>query len=340
MSSSLEGAIFGIGNPLLDICAVVPQDFLNKYDLALNRQYIGDAKHEPMFRELVEHFQVKYCPGGACQNTIRGIQSVLRTPNVTTFTGCVGRDQFATQMETLASQYGVNVKYMTVDDTQTGTCAALVNDGERSLVANLGASQKFDVKHLQTPEMTALIEKARVFYACSFFLMISMDSLLLMARNALANDKYFMLNISATFVLESNFAELQQIMPYVDILFGNEDEALALARAYGWEETEVAAIVRRAASLPKNGSRPRLVCITQGTSPTLVFQQGDAETRSFPVDVCPREELVDTNGAGDAFVGGFLSYFIQGKTIAECVESGHRLSGYCVRHEGCCFPEA
>ncbi|MDG6100215.1 carbohydrate kinase family protein, partial [Alteromonas sp. ZYF713] len=36
----------------------------------------------------------------------------------------------------------------------------------------------------------------------------------------------------------------------------------------------------------------------------------------------PKEEIVDTNGAGDAFVGGFLSQFIQGKGVEASVTCG------------------
>jgi sugar/nucleoside kinase (ribokinase family) len=31
---------------------------------------------------------------------------------------------------------------------------------------------------------------------------------------------------------------------------------------------------------------------------------------------------VDTNGAGDAFVGGFLSQLVAGKDVAECCRAG------------------
>jgi adenosine kinase len=30
-------------------------------------------------------------------------------------------------------------------------------------------------------------------------------------------------------------------------------------------------------------------------------------TREYPVDILPVEQIVDTNAAGDAFVGGFLA---------------------------------
>ena len=36
----------------------------------------------------------------------------------------------------------------------------------------------------------------------------------------------------------------------------------------------------------------------------------------------PKEKLVDTNGAGDAFVGGFLSQLVAGKDLSEVLPRG------------------
>ena len=44
------------------------------------------------------------------------------------------------------------------------------------------------------------------------------------------------------------------------------------------------------------------------------------------------EEIVDTNGAGDAFAGGFIGAFVLGKSIDECVEAGHKLGAMCVKN--------
>jgi len=41
--------------------------------------------------------------------------------------------------------------------------------------------------------------------------------------------------------------------------------------------------------------------------------------------LCPQidsKSIVDTNGAGDAFVGGFLSQLACGKAVSECVRAG------------------
>ena len=52
-----------------------------------------------------------------------------------------------------------------------------------------------------------------------------------------------------------------------------------------------------------------------------------------------RELLVDTNGAGDAFVGGFLSQLVLDKPIAECVRAGHFAARTIIQRSGCTFPK-
>jgi sugar/nucleoside kinase (ribokinase family) len=67
--------------------------------------------------------------------------------------------------------------------------------------------------------------------------------------------------------------------------------------------------------LPKaNAKKDRIVIITQETEPTIVAYKG--EVNEYPVLLVPPEEIVDTNSAGDAFVGGFLALYIKGKPIA------------------------
>jgi adenosine kinase len=89
--------------------------------------------------------------------------------------------------------------------------------------------------------------------------------------------------------------------------------------------------------LPKaNGSRPRTVVITQGKDATAVAVGG--RVRYFPVIPVPQELLVDTNGAGDAFVGGFLSQIVAGKSLEEAVRAGNYAANVIIQRSGCTFP--
>lgn len=40
--------LVGLGNPLLDISAVVEKDLLNKYDMQPNNAILAEEKHMPM----------------------------------------------------------------------------------------------------------------------------------------------------------------------------------------------------------------------------------------------------------------------------------------------------
>lgn len=47
--------------------------------------------------------------------------------------------------------------------------------------------------------------------------------------------------------------------------------------------------------------------------------------------------IVDTNGAGDSFVGAFFAAFTNGKPIDECIALGNHLSGKVIQLSGCQF---
>ena len=43
---------------------------------------------------------------------------------------------------------------------------------------------------------------------------------------------------------------------------------------------------------------------------------------------------MDTNGAGDAFVGGFLSQYVQGKSLEKCIDCGIWVSQLIIQRSG------
>ncbi len=59
-----------------------------------------------------------------------------------------------------------------------------------------------------------------------FFLTVSLESILKVAKHASENKKIFCLNLSAPFICEFFKEALMKVMPYVDILFGNETVSL------------------------------------------------------------------------------------------------------------------
>lgn len=325
----------GMGNPLLDISADVGQDILDKYEVQLDNAILAEGKHLPIYKELIDSYNASYIAGGATQNSIRVAQWMMKASgldNNTAFMGCVGCDEYAKTLEDCASKDGVLVHYMKDETTPTGTCAVLVKDGDRSLIANLAAANNFKKTHLETPEAEAIYSAAKFYYMAGFFLTVSVESLVHVAEHALANDKTFCLNLSAPFIIDFFGDQVATAMEYADYLFCNESEAATYAKKHDLGE-DLKEVALKVAALPKkNGDRPRTVIFTQGDKSTIVAYKG--EVSEYAVDPLAKDLLVDTNGAGDAFVGGFLSELVQGKDMEACVKAGHWAARYIIQQPG------
>nr|XP_032801453.1 adenosine kinase isoform X2 [Petromyzon marinus] len=236
--------LFGMGNPLLDISAIVDKDFLDKYGLKANDQILADEKHKEIFEDMVKRFSVEYLAGGSTQNSMRVAQWMIGHPcKAATFFGCVGEDAFGATLRRKAEEAGVDARYQVTSSAATGSCAVCVTGdnreqpqgssnsvnmnmtvrGKRSLVANLAAANGYvKEQHLDLPENWALVQKARVYYIAGFFMTVSPDSMMAVATLAAKQNKPFCLNLSAPFLAQHYGAELSRLLPYVDVLFGNE----------------------------------------------------------------------------------------------------------------------
>uniref|UniRef100_A0A1B6J821 Adenosine kinase n=1 Tax=Homalodisca liturata TaxID=320908 RepID=A0A1B6J821_9HEMI len=334
-----EGMLLGMCNPLLDISATVDGDLLAKYHMKPNDAILAEDQHMPLYKELVEQYKVEYIAGGAAQNALRVAQWLLGKPKVCVFFGCIGRDEFGEILVKKATEDGVDVQYQYNEKQPTGTCAVLItnNGTQRSLCANLAAANHFTPDHIRLPENKKIVQSVDYVYVSGFFLTVSVESILEVAEVALQRNKLFCMNLSAPFLSQLFKTQMMKVMPYVDILFGNETEAAVFAKEQDLEEKEdlhkVALLMTR---LPKqNTKRSRIVIITQGAEPVILAKDG--ETKEFPVSLLPPEKLVDTNGAGDAFVGGFLAQLIQGASIDQCIDCGVWAATEIVQRSGCTF---
>ncbi|XP_058242072.1 adenosine kinase isoform X3 [Hemibagrus wyckioides] len=278
-----KNSLFGMGNPLLDMCVVVDKDFLDKYGLKPNDQILAEEKHKEMFEEIVKRFKVEYHAGGATQNAVKIAQWMIQKPHkVGTFFGCIGKDEFGKILKQKAEECHVDAHYYEQSKEPTGTCAACITGDNRSLIANLGAANCYKKdKHLDLEENWKLVEKAKVYYIA---------------------------------------------------------EAATFAREQGFETEDIEEIAKKTQSLAKeNKKRQRIVVFTQGKEGTVMAKGEKVET--FPVIEIDQKDIVDTNGAGDAFVGGFLSELVQDKSLEQCIRAGHYAANVIIRHSGCTFPE-
>ncbi|KAK6037400.1 hypothetical protein COOONC_25096 [Cooperia oncophora] len=207
---------------------------------------------------------------------------------------------------------GVSAQYQINDSVKTGTCAALIHNQHRSLCAHLAAANTFTLEHMLKPENAKIIENAKYFYIAGFFLTVSPPSIMHVAEHSFKHDKIFMLNLAAPFISQFFFEPLKAVMPYVDVLFGNEDEAAAFGKAAGFDTTDLKEIALKTAAMEKKSSKPRTVIFTQGADPVIV--------------------AIGSTGPC------FLAQYIQNKSIEEAVNCGNYAAGEIIQKHGCTVP--
>jgi adenosine kinase len=203
------------------------------------------------------------------------------------------------------------------------------------MVTDLGAANHYKLEHLQQPEIWKLVENAEVIYVGGYHFTVCPAAVQALGAEAAKSNKTFVVSLSAPFICQFFKDPLDASAPYWDVVIGNEGEAAAYAESHGLNTTDIPTIAKALANLPKeNGARPRIAIITQGTLPTVVAVQGEEQVKEYPVHAIDPKLINDTNGAGDAFAGGFVAGLVQGKDVDTCVDMGQWLAKLSIQELG------
>jgi sugar/nucleoside kinase (ribokinase family) len=103
--------------------------------------------------------------------------------------------------------------------------------------------------------------------------------------------------------IEETGPELRRLLPRLDIITVNDEEARLLAGEHN--------LVKAGRAILKMG--PRTVLIKRGEYGVLQFSREG----TFAVPAYPLEEVVDPTGAGDTFAGGFMGYLARNGRLNE-----------------------
>jgi adenosine kinase len=249
----------------------------------------------------------------------------------------VGDDKYAAILRDAVKQAGLRVEYRVDASAPTGRCGAIITGHNRSLCTDLAAANNYDLAHLKQPEIWQLVEGADFYYVGGFHFTVCPDAIMALGEEAATKNKTFIVNLSAPFIPEFFKDLLDASSVYWDYVICNETEAAAYAKSHGLADiaNDIPAIAKALANLPKkNTQRPRVAVVTQGTNPTLVAFQGQDEVKQYPVHAIASEKINDTNGAGDAFAGGFVAGLVEGKDIDTSVDMGQWLAALSIQELG------
>lgn len=101
---------------------------------------------------------------------------------------------------------------------------------------------------------------------------------------------------------------------------------------------DLSEIALKTAALPKkNSASPRIVVFTQGAEETIVAV--GSKIQKFAILPVATEKIVDTTGAGDAFVGGFLSQLAQGAALEQSIAAAHYVASIVIQRSGPSYPD-
>jgi adenosine kinase len=320
MKSNIK-KLLGIGNPLLDISVNVDMKYLEDHKIKLGNATLAGPDDLIIYKEIVEKPDVLYIAGGATQNSIRGAQWLIHGEKVTHYIGSVGDDENAKKLKNAAENDNVQTHYYVSKKNPTGCCACLVVNNERSLVANLGAANDYVIDHYHSEEIQQLIKTIDVFYSAGYFLTVSPDTAVEIGKHCVEHNKVLVWGVAAPFIIDVFWDRVERILPYVDYIVANETEAQKIIEKLNLQSKDMESSMKAISELPKeNQKRKRTIIFTHGPDPVHVYSEGKYCT--FPVPPIEKSKIVDTNGAGDAFLGGFLAGLIQDKSLEECVKAG------------------
>jgi len=113
----------------------------------------------------------------------------------------------------------------------------------------------------------------------------------------------------------------------IDIVFANEDEIRAL---YPGRGNDYEALARELAT------HDVIAAVKMGRDGSWIARGKEAH-RMAPIHV---PDVVDTNGAGDAWAAGFLYGYVRDRPVAECGALASLMGAETVRHLGPLIPDS
>ena len=113
---------------------------------------------------------------------------------------------------------------------------------------------------------------------------------------------------------------LRDVLPLIDYIFPNEREA-----AYYSGQTALPDMARAL-----NDMGLRNVIIKAGPEGCYV----SGEDGAYPLPAVPVESVVDTTGAGDNFVAGFIAALLKDEPLRACAQAGLKQAARAITHTG------
>ena len=319
-----------IGNALIDLEYQVTDEFIQQTGWSKGSMHLMDGEQfEQTLVELRQNFALaKRCGGGSAANSAVVFSQLGGSAQY--FCQLGDDEQGAFYRQDLLNQ---SLQcHSTVIQQPSGQCLVLVTpDAERTMLTHLGASamlssHSMDLKQLDDTQWL-LLEGYMVSQPESFELA---KQVIRYAKTTKTNGIKIALSLSDPLMIELFNGQMNDLVGLnssdlgVDLIFANEQEACLFSGKANIDEAMTAL-----------HELAETVVITRGSSGSMVIMADQMiETKGVEV------EVLDSNGAGDAFAGAFLYGISNGLSAQQTCQLANRLAAQMVSQFGARLPKA
>jgi sugar/nucleoside kinase (ribokinase family) len=308
--------VIAIGNAIVDVLSPAEDTVIAELGLTRGGMALVDAEKA---REIYAAMgPATERSGGSAANTLAGMAALGAR---CAFVGQVAQDQFGDIFRHDIQSGGIAFETPArAGDVPTGQCLILVSpDGERTMNTMLGAGQFLHQDAIDD----ALIASAGILYL-EGYMWDPIEPRAAMRRAmaaARAAGRKIAFTASESFIISLHRADFLELIDagQFDILFVNEHELATLTGEADFE-TGLAAVASKVPVLVATRSEKGAVAVAHGER---------AEVAAEPV-----AKVVDTTGAGDQFAAGFLTGYVKGEPLAQCLRRGAICASEVISHYG------
>lgn len=264
---------------------------------SLNADLVVKSPRFPQPGETISGEDLQIIPGGKGANQA---VAAARQGVKTAMLGRVGSDSFAPFLIDNLKANQVDTSHVIADSSATGTAIIVVDaNGQNSIVLSPGANGNVSPADVDSAS-----------FSNSKLLLLQLEiptpTVLHAAQQARANGLTVILNPAPAKPLPA------ELISTVDILIPNESELSLLT---GLPVNDATSAEKAAKEIMKQGVKTVIVTLG-GKGALLVTAQQTTQVDTYKVNV------VDTTAAGDAFIGGFASALLSGKSLEDSVRHG------------------
>lgn len=309
-------SVLGIGNALIDVLISITDDtVLQKFGLPKGSMTLVDAVLSAEIKREAEINTRVIQTGGSAANTIHGI---AKLGGQCGYIGKISNDEYGNFYLEDFKKNRINTHFF-YSQTGTGHATGLISpDSERTFGTYLGAAME-----LTAEEMSHEIFKNYGILHIEGYLVQNHALIEAAMRIAKENGLLVSIDMASFNIVEANLDFLHRIIrQYVDIVFANEEEALALT---GKNPEEALSVIADMCSI---------AVVKLGAHGSLI-KSGDRVIRIDAISA----KSIDTTGAGDIYAAGFLYALAENLDLEVAGKIGSLLAGNVVEVMGAKIPE-